>query len=78
MKKHPGRLCLECLHCWLYTGHPEISDFTPAAGFEFECYEGVHFDTVGFNESKVDLLKDIRRAETCAKFERDPEVGGKV
>ncbi len=73
----PGRLCLECKHCWLNTGHPGFSEYTPTAPFEFSCFAGVQFKTVAFNDTKGDLLEDIRRAETCHMFEQDPEVGGK-
>ena len=77
----PGRLCLECEHCYVdYEG--DWSSETPGRGFTMGCFrsrdEGANWWSVDGREAeKGQVLADIRRAETCPLFERDPSVGGK-
>jgi hypothetical protein len=77
----PGRLCLECTHCRVeYEG--AHSSWTPGEGLDISCRARVRLgdEAAPFWEledmSAAGILTNIRRAETCPVFERDPDVGG--
>lgn len=70
-----GRLCLECRFC-LCDYDPGWSCETPGNGLSLTCCADV-FPKPQMNDSnfeKLDLLRNIRIAETCPKFEPDQRV----
>jgi hypothetical protein len=63
-----GRLCLDCLHCYMMNAMPTYSEWTPGQGLTFRCTKS----RWNFDEYKTtkDRLKSIfEMARSCPDFE---------
>lgn len=65
-----GRICLECVHCWVSSGDCGYGEMTPSTPFEFYCTKGhnLGFSICNHDGDKASMLKGLRTAETCKDF----------
>lgn len=71
-----GRICLECLHCYVDSGERGYSDLTPSSPWVFECRKNHRFGTNmrDHEGDKRTMLEDIRKAETCPDFQAEKDA----
>jgi hypothetical protein len=70
---YSGRICLECIHLYYWTGCPGYSELTPGYDAEIRCTKQ-YWEVDWTRDEKQDLRGKLRMAVTCKDYEPDPEL----